>query len=85
MRNREAAKYGGVMPAQSGHGGSAMGKEVKDLRPNVRTFRLFSILLKIAKKRKFIQVCVPENRTQNRKSGGAPIAVLKSAFWDTPI
>jgi hypothetical protein len=37
MRNREAAKHGGVMPAQSGHGGSAMGKEVKEReRPNVR-------------------------------------------------
>ena len=36
MRNREAAKHGGVMPAQSGHGGSAteQGQSVK--RPNVR-------------------------------------------------
>ena len=57
----------------------------KLLPKNINKRSQFSILLKVAKIRQFIQVCVPENRTQNRKSGGAPIAVLKSAFWDSPI
>ena len=58
----------------------------KTIAKNINKRSQFSIiLLKVAKIRQFIQVCVPENRTQNRKSGGAPIAVLKSAFWDSPI
>ena len=57
----------------------------KTIAKNINKRSQFSILLRIAKIRQFIQVCVPENRTQNRKSGGAPIAVLKSAFWDSPV